>query len=60
MILLALYLTIASFTCLYIQGFNVLSGILHAVKCQAASSPNRVPTNPITHILDFQTWQILI
>ena len=39
--------TKANFICLYIQGFIFLSGILHAVKCQAISSPNRVTTNPI-------------
>jgi len=29
------------------QGFIVLSGILQAVKCQAASSATRVAANPI-------------
>jgi len=29
------------------QGFIVLSRILHAVKCQAPSSPRNVATNPI-------------
>jgi hypothetical protein len=35
------------FTCLYMHGFNMSSCILHAVKCQAASSPKNVPMNPI-------------